>query len=140
MPLPRAQEMNIFLTGASGFLGTHTALELTRRGHSLTALVRKTSQVEALRSLPIRWVEGALPESPPSPTLFEEVDVVVHIAGVVKALSEKEFIRVNSEGTESLVRAILASRRRPKRFIHISTIAVHDSPMKRFRFPPVVIP
>jgi len=118
--------MNLFLTGASGFLGSHTALELIRRGHQVTALVRKTSNVQPLRSLSLHWVEGSIPDNPPSPDLFQTIDVVVHIAGIVKALSEKDFIRVNAEGTESLVKAIFASPRRPKRFIHISTIAVHD--------------
>jgi nucleoside-diphosphate-sugar epimerase len=118
--------MKILLTGASGFLGSHTAQELTRRGHSLTVLVRKTSKLDALQNLNLRYVEGALPDCSGLQPVLNEVDVVVHVAGIVKALSQNEFRRVNANGTANLVEAILSAPRRPRLFIHISSIAVHN--------------
>lgn len=114
--------MKIFLTGASGFLGSHTAKELIRRGHHVVALVRKTSRTEALRSLKIKLVEGSLPQTGLEQHL-EGADAVIHIAGIVKALSKAEFHRVNAQGTASLVDAILATKQPPKTVLYVSSIA-----------------
>src|SRR5262245_14326083 len=111
--------MNLFLTGASGFLGSHTAEELIHRGHSLTALVRKTSQTNFLKSLPLKLVEGALPEVRSLETIFEETDAVIHIAGLIKARSEAEFFKANAIGTQSLVDQVLAAKKKPKLFIYV---------------------
>ena len=37
----------IFLTGATGYMGRHLAAELLRRGHEVTALIRKGSEAKA---------------------------------------------------------------------------------------------
>ena len=42
--------MRVLLTGGSGFLGSHTAEELVKRGHTVRALVRKSSNVKALEA------------------------------------------------------------------------------------------
>jgi nucleoside-diphosphate-sugar epimerase len=117
--------MKIFLTGTSGFLGSHTAEELVRRGHSVTALVRKSSQINHLKSLPLKLVEGALPDCKLLKPFLEEADAVVHVAGIVKAKSPEEFFRINALGTQNLVQEILVASKKPKLFIYISTIAVH---------------
>ena len=43
--------MKILVTGGSGFLGSHVAEQLSQSGHTVRALVRKSSKVEHLRSL-----------------------------------------------------------------------------------------
>lgn len=118
--------MKILLTGASGFLGTHTARELLKRGHHVTALVRSTSKVDLLKKMNLNFVEGSLPQEKSLEKALEGVDVVVHVAGIIKAFSEEDFFEVNAHGTEYLVREILSLALRPKLFLHISTIAVHD--------------
>ncbi|MFO1518607.1 MAG: NAD(P)-dependent oxidoreductase [bacterium] len=118
--------MKIFLTGASGFLGSHTAHELIRRGNDVSALMRKTSSREGLPSA-LRFIEGALPDCRNLKEALEAADVVVHVAGVVKTLKKETFYEVNALGTENLVREILSLKNPPKLFLHISTIAVHHS-------------
>jgi len=118
--------MKILLTGASGFLGSHTAEELSNRGHWLYALVRKTSKTHHLKNLNTEMLEGSLSKLDALDSILPKVEVVIHIAGVVKALSAKEFEQVNVEGTQNVVRKVLGASRRPQLFIYISTIAVHD--------------
>ncbi len=115
--------MKIFLTGATGFLGSHTARLLARK-HHLTALVRKTSSKAALQDTKIRFFEGHLEDSSHLISGLEGQDIVVHIAGAVKALNREDFFRVNTEGTKNLIHAVLKCKNRPKFFLHISTIAV----------------
>jgi nucleoside-diphosphate-sugar epimerase len=120
--------MNLFLTGASGFLGSHTAEELVRRGHKVFALVRKTSRTDHLQASNIELVEGSLPEGATGLRfVLERADAVVHIAGVMKGLSEEDFYKVNEEGTARLVEEVLSAAKIPKIFLHVSTIAVHNA-------------
>ncbi len=51
--------MNIFITGATGFLGRQTVASLYGRGHSITAWVRKENRArnllgEGIRTVPTR--------------------------------------------------------------------------------------
>ena len=43
--------MKVLVTGASGFLGSHVAEQLSAAGHSVVALVRKSSNVKFLSTL-----------------------------------------------------------------------------------------
>ena len=50
--------MNILITGATGFIGSHLAERLHARGHSLRAIVRKSSDKKWLSGLPVDYREG----------------------------------------------------------------------------------
>jgi nucleoside-diphosphate-sugar epimerase len=118
--------MKILLTGATGFLGSHAAEELSRRGHSLTALVRETSDTGLLESLKVRLIRGSLHHCEALGATLREVDAVIHMAGAIKALSQSDFFAVNAAGTANLVQEILKNSQRPKIFLHVSTVAVHN--------------
>ena len=40
--------MNVALSGATGFIGSHVLSELLKHGHDVTALVRDDAQAEAV--------------------------------------------------------------------------------------------
>lgn len=50
----------ILLTGATGFLGEFVLEELVQRGHEVTCFVRKTSNVEKIKHLNVRYEYGEL--------------------------------------------------------------------------------
>jgi len=114
--------MKVFLTGGTGFLGSHVAEVLCERGHEVLALVRRTSRRAHLESLGVRLHEGTLEEPETLSSALGECDGVAHVAGLVKAVRPSDFYRVNEEGVGGLTRAA-ARYARGNRFVLISSIA-----------------
>jgi nucleoside-diphosphate-sugar epimerase len=113
--------MRALVTGATGFVGSHLAEALRRRGDEVTALVRSPRKAEALGPLGVRMVAGDLDDPGSLARAVEGQDVVFHIAGLVAARNESEFMRCNRDGTASLVAA--ASGAGAPRFVLVSSMA-----------------
>ena len=95
--------MKALVTGATGFVGSHLVEALRSRGHQVTALVRSPSKAAALEPLGVRLVPGDLDDAGSLARAVEGQDLVFHVAGLVAAKDEGEFVRVNRDGTASLV-------------------------------------
>jgi len=119
--------LRIFLTGATGFLGSRTAQEFIRRGHRLKLLVRHPADASRLQSSGAELIQGSLPDLPDLHDALRETDAVIHIAGVLKGLRDRDFFRVNESGTKRLAEAALVHGETVKLFLHVSTVAVHNS-------------
>jgi len=88
----------------------------------VAALVRSPGRAEVLRSLDCRLVEGGLEDEAARLALVEGAEVVFHVAGLVAARSEAEFLRVNRDGSAALARA--AARAGAGRLVLVSSLAV----------------
>ncbi len=95
--------MKAFITGGTGFIGSHLVDRLLKEGnHELRCMVRNEE----------KWLEGKeykkircdLNDIAALQHAMDGVDVVFHLAGVVKAADTRVFHRVNVEGTENLIR------------------------------------
>ena len=117
--------MKALVTGATGFVGSHLAEALRRRGDEVTALVRSPRKAEALGPLAVRTVAGDLDDPGALARAVEGQDVVFHVAGLVAARDEREFMRCNRDGTASLVAAAAAaaSGAVTPRFVLVSSMA-----------------
>jgi 2-alkyl-3-oxoalkanoate reductase len=117
--------MRIFLTGGTGLIGSHVAERLRRRGQSVVALVRRSSDRRHLDGLGCRLVEGDVLDDPDElASRMEGCDVVIHAAArVFERAGRKAFQRVNVGGTEAVLRA--AALVAP-RVIHLSSVAVYS--------------
>ncbi len=113
--------MKALVTGATGFVGSHLAEALRRRGDEVTALVRSPKKAAALAPLGVRVVAGDLDDPGSLARAVEGQEVVFHVAGLVAARSESEFMRCNRDGTESLV--VAASGAGASRFVLVSSMA-----------------
>ncbi|WP_133649238.1 NAD-dependent epimerase/dehydratase family protein [Paraburkholderia flava] len=85
--------MDIFITGANGFIGGSIAAGLVRAGHHVTGLVRKSEQADALRGLGIEPVVGTLDDRALLIAQAKAADAVINAAnsdhrGAVEALIE----------------------------------------------------
>jgi 2-alkyl-3-oxoalkanoate reductase len=98
--------MKVLVTGATGFVGGHLAEALRRRGDEVTALARSASKAAALAPLGVRVVPGDLHDRAALQRAAEGQEVVYHVAGVVAARSEADFMAANRDGTRNLVEAL----------------------------------
>jgi nucleoside-diphosphate-sugar epimerase len=113
--------MNVLVTGGTGFIGMHLIARLNDCGHVVSALVRSRSKAERLANFDIRMIDGDLQNDTALGVATQDQDLVVHAAGLVKARSEAEFLRVNRDGTERLLRAVAAAGK--PRFVLVSSLA-----------------
>src|SRR5439155_4590684 len=104
--------MLAFVTGATGFLGSHVARVLAEHGADLRLLVRQNSNLKNIQNLKADLVTGDLRD----PTSIEKgiagCDVVFHVAADYRlwVRDPSEMYRSNVEGT----RAILEAARKNK--------------------------
>ena len=71
--------MRVFLTGASGYIGKHVALELVSRGHQVVGMARKPSQ-RTKYSSDVEWCYAELTDVEEYWSELESSDAVVHCA------------------------------------------------------------
>lgn len=114
--------MKALVTGATGFVGSHLAETLVREGAQVTALVRSPGKARLLSELGVRQVQGSLGDREALLAAAQDQDAIFHVAGLVAARDENEFLSANRDGTASLVEAAIASGRTP-RFVLVSSMA-----------------
>ncbi len=112
--------MRALVTGGTGFVGSHLAEALVRRGDTITALVRSPTRADLLKSLGVSLVEGDLHDTVALRTAAQDADVVYHVAGLTAAMDESGFLRANRDGTANLIAACAGG---PTRFVLVSSMA-----------------
>ena len=118
--------MNILITGASGFIGSFIVEEALRQGFETWAAVRGSSSRQFLTDERIHFIELNLSseEQLKEQLKGHQFDYVVHAAGVTKCLNKADFHRINTEGTQNLVRTIQALKIPLRRFVYISSLSI----------------
>ena len=74
--------MKIFITGATGFIGTHLIKRLAQTDHEMHCLVRETSNVRELEKLGIAMVKGNVTDKDSVLAGMKGCDWVMHLANV----------------------------------------------------------
>lgn len=115
--------MRVLVTGGTGFIGSHLVEALLQKGVGVRCLLRKTSDRNWLKNLPIEAVYGDCRDKNSLKEAVHGVDQIFHLAGVTKAIHEKTFFEVNAQGTENLILACLKNNPHIKKFIHLSSQA-----------------
>lgn len=114
--------MKILVTGATGLIGSHLVERLVARGHNLCILVRSTSDLRRLRGLGLELAYGDVRDRWAVREAVKGVDVVYHLAGVMRDWGPRRlFLDVNVGGTEHVCRACV--EKGVGRLIHISSVA-----------------
>jgi dihydroflavonol-4-reductase len=115
--------LKAFVTGATGFLGSHVARVLAEQGAELRLLVRPTSDLRNLDGLNSERVVGDLRDSASIEKAIAGCDVVFHIAADYRlwVRDPGEMYRSNVEGTRSLLEA--ARKQGVRRVVYTSSVA-----------------
>jgi dihydroflavonol-4-reductase len=113
--------MTLFLTGGTGFVGSHVARSFTASGWRVRALVRRP---DATGLLPpdVHVVKGDVRHQAGYRDLLEGCAAVVHCAAATRARSLAEFRDVNVEGTRAIAAAAAAACP-DAMFVHVSSQA-----------------
>ncbi len=113
--------MRAFITGASGFIGTHLVNELLNRHWEIKVITHKHAPAvqDHLEAVP-----GDLADTPSLKKSLAGTDVLFHLASALGSslIPEAEFQTINAAGTESVLRA--AAESGVKTIIHFSSAGV----------------
>lgn len=134
-PVVQTSGQHIALTGATGFVGRALLAELERaqgqvqgqvqgraQGASrITALCRGGAARGQKLSQQINWIAGDLDDTAACAALVKEADVVIHLAGLTKALDPADFHKINAESAARLAGQAAAAGVR--HFIFMSSLA-----------------
>ena len=111
-----------FVTGGTGFVGSHLVEELLRRGvDEVRCLVR--SDPKWLADLDVTTVRGDLSDVEALWTALDGVTHVYHVAGLTRAPDWEPFYRVNVKGTLNLLGAIKHAAPDVERVLLTSSLA-----------------
>jgi dihydroflavonol-4-reductase len=120
--------MKIFITGATGFLGTHLVKRLAGTGHGLHCLARKTSKISELEKLQVNIVYGDVTDKSSLLAGMQGCDWVINLANIysVWEADPNVYTEVNIKGTQNVMEAALETK--VSKVIHVSTVAAYGKP------------
>ncbi len=112
--------MRVFLTGASGYVGSYILRTLLARGHTPRCLVRGSAADLAVTDPAIEPVQGDVTDPSSFAGAFDGCDAVIHLVGIIdeRPAQGVTFERLHVEGTHHVVAA--AQEAGVDRFVHMS--------------------
>ncbi len=116
--------MKAFVTGATGFVGSHLVDLLLKEGFEVYCLRRKTSSTRWLDGKGVKYVDGDLFSNEALETVIKDMDYVFHIAGVVKSKTKEGFEKGNALATKNIIEITARVNPGLKKFVHVSSGAV----------------
>src|SRR5262249_31213114 len=115
----------IFITGATGLVGSHATEEALGRGHRVKALVRGSSDTRWLDTLGVEKIAGDLEDAESLRRGVEGADWVFNCAAKVGDWGTlEEFRRLNVAALRLLLDA--AADARVERMVHVSSLGVYE--------------
>ena len=121
-------EMNILITGATGFIGKYLAGALSKR-YKVRCLVRKTSDISTLIGLNVELIYGDLLDKDSLMPTLHKIDLVYHLAGEVYSRKKHDYYKGNVLATQNLLEA--CKEKGTKRIIFLSSTGVYKPSTKK---------
>jgi dihydroflavonol-4-reductase len=115
--------MLVFLTGATGFVGSHVARSLAAQGADLRLLVRPASDLRNIQELQAERVVGDLRDTASLKKAVAGCDVIFHVAADYRlwVRDPEQMYRSNVEGTRAILEA--ARENKVRRVVYTSSVA-----------------
>src|SRR5689334_9941921 len=97
-------KQRVLITGASGFVGYHLIEEALANDLEVYAAVRKSSNVDHLKSFDIHYVQLNYKDLSLLKQQLADIkpDYIIHAAGVTSARSQAEYDTINATYTHNL--------------------------------------
>ena len=114
--------MRVFVTGGTGFIGSHVVRSLLQEGYQVTALVRPDSNLSNLQGLAVDIVKGDLN----NPNIWEQMqgcEYLFHVAAHYSLWQkDRDLLYINNvEGTRNILAA--AEKAGLERTVYTSSVA-----------------
>lgn len=115
----------IFITGASGFVGSHLVEEAYNRGFEVHAAVRETSNKNQIAPFVTQFFSPDLSDSDELKRIFDsqQYTYIIHAAAMTKTKDAALMETVNVGYTESLLSAATSSIMPLERIVYVSSLA-----------------
>ena len=112
--------MHVFLTGATGFVGSYVLRELVQQGHTARCLLRAPGKALSVEEGSVERVQGDVTDPASLAGALEGCDAVIHLVGIIEEKPSQgvTFERIHHQGTRNVVAA--AQSDGVDRFIHMS--------------------
>lgn len=120
--------LTIAITGGTGFLGRYVIKAALKDGHKIRAMARRPEAVADLTHDNLTWIKGGLGQA--DGEICEGADVVIHLAGLIKAKTRELFYAVNGKASGYLAQA--AKNADVKRFVLISSMAAREPDLSHY--------
>ncbi len=119
--------MRTFVTGGTGFIGTHVVRKLYEKGHELRCLVRETSDVSLLEQVGASLVRGDVTDRESLLIGVRGCDWAVNLANLFDFWipDRRAYHAVNVEGTRNVMEAARSAG--VSKLVHVSTLAVYGN-------------
>jgi dihydroflavonol-4-reductase len=112
----------VLVTGGTGFIGSHLVRALLARGDDVRVSVRSSSTRSTLEGLDVERVTADITDARAMRRAARGVDRAYHVAGTTNLRKgADEVLRVNAEGTRTVLDACLAER--VERVVYVSSVA-----------------
>jgi dihydroflavonol-4-reductase len=115
--------MKVFLTGSTGFVGSHVARAYAEQNAELRLLTRKTSNLAAIEGLPAEVIVGDLRQTESLRSAIRGCDALVHVAADYRlwVRDPQQMYAANVEGTRELLR--IAREEGVAKVVYTSSVA-----------------
>lgn len=123
--------MKVLVTGATGFIGSHTAERLAQSGHELRCIARRTSDTGRLKRLGAALTFGDVTDRGFLLDSMRGCDWVLNIAAAYAFWlpRKRTFAEVNVGGARNVMECALEAG--ISKVVHVSTVAIYGKPADR---------
>lgn len=104
--------MNIFITGATGFVGSYLVDRLSEDDHNIICLTRDISKISLPTDNNVQFIQGDINKPETYESFLDGVDVIYHLAGYVRheAHNKEEAYNNNVKGSKNIFEIALAKK------------------------------
>ncbi|GAB4330810.1 MAG: NAD(P)H-binding protein [Candidatus Abyssubacteria bacterium] len=130
-PLRTGDIAMIFVSGGTGFIGSHSVRRLVEQGQTLRLLTFKGPGLAGeLPSERIKYAAGSITDPASLAGKMNGCDIAVNFVGIIVQVGDATFERIHVQGLRNLLEE--AKRAEVKRFIHISALGTSEEPASEY--------